>query len=44
VDKKIKTAFEKVKKIAGKQENKLVKEDIQRDKRCEVAEKKARKK
>lgn len=44
MDKAIKKGFEKVKKEAGKEEKKLVKQDIRRDKRCEAAEKMAKRK
>lgn len=44
MDKKIKKGFENVKKVASKEEKYLVKEDIKRDKKCEMYEKKAKKK
>jgi len=44
VDKEIKKGFEKVKKMASKEEKSLVKKDIKRDKKCEHAEKVAKKK
>ena len=44
MDKKIKAGFEKVKKVATKEEKHLVKEDIKRDKKCDHAEKMAKKK
>jgi hypothetical protein len=44
VDKEIKKGFEKVKKTASKQELRLVKADIKRDKKCDHAKKMARKK
>jgi hypothetical protein len=43
VDKAIKRGFEKVKKVASKEEKSLVKQDIKRDKKCEKAEKIAKK-
>jgi len=43
MDKAIKKGFEKVKKTAAKQEKRLVKEDIKRDKKCEHAEKMSKK-
>ena len=43
MDKKIKAGFEKVKKVANKEEKYLVKEDIKRDKKCDMAEKKSKK-
>lgn len=44
MDKKIKKGFEKVKKLASKEERSLVKEDLKRDRSCEHAKKMARKK
>ena len=44
MDKKIKAGIEKIKKVATKEEKYLVKEDIKRDKKCEHAEKMAKKK
>lgn len=44
MDKAIKKGFEKVKKIASREESSLVKKDIKRDKKCEMAQKKAKKK
>lgn len=44
MDKAIKKSFEKVKKVASKQEKNLVKKDIKRDKKCEHAEKLSKKK
>jgi len=44
MDKAIKKGFEKVKKTASKEEKALVKKDIKRDKKCEYAEKMAKKK
>jgi hypothetical protein len=44
VDKKIKKGFEKVKKLASREESHLVKEDIKRDKACDRAKKMAKKK
>lgn len=44
MDKEIKKGFEKVKKIASKQESALVKKDKKRDRKCEHAGKKAKKK
>jgi hypothetical protein len=44
MDKKIKKGFEKVKKVASREEKLLVKEDIKRDKKCDQYEKKAKKK
>jgi hypothetical protein len=38
MDKAIKRGFEKVKKEASKEEKRLVKQDIKRDKKCEAAE------
>ena len=43
MDKDIKKGFEKVKKTASKQERKLVKEDIKRDKKCDMAMKSKKK-
>jgi hypothetical protein len=43
MDKAIKRGFEKVKKTATREERQLVKKDIKRDKKCEHAEKKAKK-
>lgn len=43
MDKEIKKGFEKVKKLATKEERSLVKKDIKRDKKCEKAEKKGHK-
>lgn len=43
MDKKIKKGFEQVKKVASKEEKKLVKEDIKRDKKCDKAEKMSKK-
>lgn len=43
MDKEIKKGFEKVKKTASKQESSLVKKDMKRDKKCEMAEMKAKK-
>lgn len=42
MDKEIKKGFEKVKKLASKEEKSLVKKDIKRDKKCEKAEHKAK--
>ena len=44
MDKEIKKGFERVKKTASKEEKRLVKEDIKRDKKCEMYEKKSKKK
>ena len=44
MDKEIKKGFEKVKKTASKQEKSLIKKDIKRDKKCEYAEKMAKRK
>lgn len=44
MDKAIKRGFEKVKGLASKEEKRLVKEDIKRDKSCEHAKKMAKKK
>lgn len=44
MDKEIKRGFEKVKKLASKEERALVKKDIKRDKKCEKAEHMAKKK
>lgn len=44
MDKAIKRGFEKVKKDATKQEKKLVKMDVKRDKKCDMAMKKSNKK
>lgn len=44
MDKAIRKSFEKVKKTASKEEKKLVKQDIKRDKKCEHDEKLAKKK
>jgi hypothetical protein len=44
VDKAIKRGFEKVKKLASSQEKKLVRQDIKRDKKCDRAERKAKRK
>ena len=44
MDKEIKKGFRAVKKKASKEEKKLVKMDIKRDKKCEHAEKMAAKK
>jgi hypothetical protein len=44
VDKAIKKGFEKVKKLASKEEKFLVKKDIKRDKKCEKADRMAKKK
>lgn len=44
MDKAIRKSFEKVKKTASKEEKKLIKQDIKRDKKCEYAEKMAKKK
>jgi hypothetical protein len=43
MDKEIKKGFEKVKKLASKEEKSLVKKDIKRDKKCEKAEKMSKK-
>ena len=43
MDKAIKRGFEDVKRMASKKEHKLVRMDIKRDKKCEKAEKKAKK-
>jgi hypothetical protein len=43
MDKQIKKGFEKVKKVASKEEKQLVKADIKRDKKCEAAQKKMKK-
>ncbi len=43
MDKAIKRGFEDVKRKAAKEEKKLVRMDIKRDKKCEMAEKKAKK-
>jgi len=43
MDKEIKRGFERVKKTATKEEKKLVKQDIKRDRKCEHAEKLAKK-
>lgn len=43
MDKEIKKGFEKVKKVASKEERSLVKKDKIRDRKCEHAEKKAKK-
>ena len=42
MDKAIKRGFEKVKKTASKEETKLVRQDIRRDKACDACKKKAR--
>lgn len=44
MDKEIKKGFEKVKKVASKKEKELVSKDKMRDKKCEHAEKMAKKK
>lgn len=44
MDKEIIKGFEKVKKTASKEERSLVKKDKKRDKKCEHAEKLAKKK
>lgn len=44
MDKQIKKGFEKVKKMASKEEKSLVKKDIARDKKCDKAEKMAKRK
>lgn len=44
MDKAIKKGFEKVKRAASKEEKRLIKSDIKRDKKCEHAEKMARRK
>jgi hypothetical protein len=44
MDKEIKKGFEKVKKIANKEERSLVSKDKKRDKKCEHAEKLAKRK
>ena len=44
MDKSIKKGFEKVKKTASKEEKHLVSMDKKRDKKCEAAEMKAKKK
>lgn len=38
MDKEIKRGFEKVKKVASKEEKSLVKKDKKRDRKCEYAE------
>lgn len=38
MDKAIKKGFEKVKKMASKEEKQLVKKDVKRDKECDYAE------
>jgi hypothetical protein len=43
MDKEIRKGFEKVKKVAGKQEKQLVKKDIKRDKMCDMVEMKGKK-
>lgn len=43
MDKEIKKGFEKVKKVASREEKSLVKKDIKRDRKCDKAEKKANK-
>lgn len=44
MDKAIKKGFEKVKKVASKEEKSLIKKDIKRDRKCEACEKMAKKK
>ena len=44
MDKEIKKGFEKVKKLASKEEKHLVSKDKKRDAKCEYAEKMAKKK
>ena len=44
MDKAIKKGFEKVKKVAGKEESKLVRMDKKRDVKCDMYERKAKKK
>lgn len=44
MDKLIKKGFEKVKKVASKEERSLVKKDKIRDKKCDYSEKMAKKK
>lgn len=44
MDKAIKKGFEDVKRTASKEEKKLVRMDIKRDKKCEIAEKKMKRK
>lgn len=44
MDKEIKAGFEKVKRIASKEEKQLVKKDLNRDKKCEKAKKMAKNK
>lgn len=44
MDKEIKKGFEKVKKSAATQERELVRKDKKRDKKCDYAEKMAKKK
>lgn len=44
MDKSIKKGFESVKKEASKEEKKLVSMDKKRDKKCDLAEKMAKKK
>jgi hypothetical protein len=44
MDKEIKKGFERVKKTASKEEKQLVKKDIKRDKKCDMAEMKAKRK
>jgi hypothetical protein len=44
MDKEIKKGFEKVKKAATTQERELVRKDKKRDKKCDYAEKMAKKK
>jgi len=44
MDKLIKRGFERVKKVASREEKDLVKKDKVRDRKCEHAEKKAKRK
>jgi hypothetical protein len=44
MDKEIKKGFERVKRMASKEEKSLVKKDIKRDKKCDKAMKMKRKK
>ena len=41
MDKAIKRGLERIKKVTSKEESSLIKQDIKRDKKCEMAEKQA---
>ena len=44
MDKEIRKGLEHIKKVTGKEEKQLIKKDIKRDRKCEKAEKKAKRK